>query len=211
MAASESAIERVFLLSPARCSGLRAEQLVHSQHELGRGLRGQGAPLGQVFAFLSSLYFRGKLSYAARFGGAALGAPGVLVITPGHGLCRPATLIRATDLAAMAQVEVDADNPSFVQPLLRDTRLLAATVAKESEIVLLGSIATPKYVDPLLSLLGERLLFPREFVGRGDMSRGGMLLRAAREARELEYVPVQTSARSGRRARRLADLRSDEG
>lgn len=204
----ESAVARVFLLSPARCSGPRALGLVHSPGELGAGLRSeQGAALGEVFAFLSSLYFRGKLTYAAHFGSARLSVPSALVITPGHGLCRPSTRIRAADLAAIGQIEVDAENPRFVAPLLRDAQLLGQNLPAACEIVLIGSIATPKYVAPLLSVFGERLLFPREFVGRGDMSRGGMLLRAAREGRELDYIPVQSSARRGPRAARLPKLK----
>ncbi len=63
------------------------------------------------------------------------------------------------------------------------------------EVVLLGSVATGKYVDVLLEALGDRLVFPIEFLGRGDMSRGAMLLRAVREERELEYAPVTSIAR----------------
>jgi hypothetical protein len=204
----ESAVARVFLLSPARCSGPRALGLQHAPGELGAALRSeQGAALGEVFAFLSSLYFRGKLTYAAHFGSARLPVPSALVITPGHGLCRPATRLRAADLAAIGQIEVDAENPHFVAPLLRDAELLGQNLPAEREIVLLGSIATPKYVAPLLSIFGERLMFPREFVGRGDMSRGGMLLRAAREGRELDYIPVQSSVRRGPRAPRLPKLK----
>ena len=202
-----SKVQRVFLLSPAKCGGLRAEVLVNSASELGRALRSErGAPIGNVFAFLSSLYFRGKLTYAARFAAHDLAVPGALVIAPGHGLCRTQTAVRDADLARMGQVDVDADNPEFVKPLLRDATLLRDKLPSSCEIVLLGSVATRKYVDPLLSVLGERLLFPSEFVGRGDMSRGGLLLRAAREGHELEYSPVQTSSRRGRRARRIADL-----
>ena len=201
----------MFLLSPARCSGPRAAQLVHSSEALGLALRSeQGAQLGQVFAFLSSLYFRGKLNYASRFGAQGLAAPGALVITPGHGLCRPSTPLRAHELHAIGRIEVDAENLAFVEPLLRDAALLARAISGEAEVVLLGSIATPKYVEPLLSVFGERLLFPREFVGRGDMSRGGLMLRAAREGNELAYAPVQGSLRSGPRARRVAELRLDE-
>ncbi len=202
--------QRVFLLSPARCSGVRASVLVDGPWTLGQALRSdQGASLGEVFAFVSSLYFRGKLSYAARFAATALRVPGALVITPGHGLCRPTTRIRASDFAALARIEVDADNPRFAEPLRRDAALLAESLPPECEVVLLGSIATRKYVDPLLGVFGERLLFPREFVGRGDMSRGGMLLRAARDGRELEYVPVHTSKLRGPRARRIAQLKSE--
>jgi hypothetical protein len=199
---------RLFLLSPARCSGPRATQLAQSSGELGQALRSeQGAALGDVFTFLSSLYFRGKQSYAACFASSTLPVPGALVITPGHGLCRLSTRLDAHDLAGIGRVEVDADNPAFVGPLLRDASLLFQTVPGDCQIVLLGSIATPKYVEPLLGVFGERLLFPREFVGRGDMSRGGMLLRAAREGRELEYAAVASHARRGPRAQRLGRSR----
>ena len=77
----------------------------------------------------------------------------------------------------------------------------------DARIVLLGSIATGKYVDPLLTVFGERLLFPESFVGRGDMSRGGLLLRATREGTELEYASLAGSERHGRRPPKLVRLR----
>ena len=198
---------RVYLLSPARTGSPRALQLAASASPLGEALRSpEGAALGEVFAFLSSLYFRGKLAYASRFGAQGLAVPGALVITPGHGLCRPSTRVTSGDLAAMSRVEVAADNPAFVQPLLRDATRLLQSTPSDAEFVLLGSIATPKYVAPLLSVLGPRLLFPREFVGRGDMSRGGLLLRAERAGTPLEYVPVHSTERSGPRARRIDSM-----
>ena len=199
----------VYLLSPARTNSRRGLLLAQSESPLGAALRSeQGAALGEVFAFLSSLYFRGKLAYAARFGGVpgSAAVPSVLVITPGHGLCRPSTRVRAADLAAMSQIEVDADNPPFVEPLLRDALRLREAVSSETAFVLLGSIATRKYVEPLQSVFGERLLFPREFVGRGDMSRGGLLLRAARSGDRLDYIPVQGATRNGPRARRISAM-----
>lgn len=201
---AESEVPRVFLLSPARSGSRRAVQLVQSESPLGQALRSEGgAALGDVFAYLSSLYFRGKLAYAGRFGSSSSSVPGTLVITPGHGLCRPSTRVRAQDLAAIAAIDVDAQNEAFVQPLVRDaTRLLEAAVPG-TELVLLGSIATPKYIEPLLRVLDERLLFPRDFVGRGDMSRGGLLLRAARDGRQLEYARVSASVLRGARAPRL--------
>ena len=50
-----------------------------------------GAPLGEVFAFVSGLYFRGKLAYARRFAcppdpADPVAAGGVLVITTNTGL-----------------------------------------------------------------------------------------------------------------------------
>jgi hypothetical protein len=69
--------------------------------------------------------------------------------------------------------------------------------------VLLGSIASDKYVDLLLEVFGERLLFPAEFVGRGDMSRGGLMLRCATAGVEMSYLPVAGAKRHGPRPPRL--------
>jgi hypothetical protein len=80
-------------------------------------------------------------------------------------------------------------------------------LGRGDEVVLLGSVATGKYVDPLTEALGERLRFPGDFVGRGDMSRGGLLLRSVRDGRELDYLPVAGSVRRGSRPARLARLR----
>jgi hypothetical protein len=69
--------------------------------------------------------------------------------------------------------------------------------------VLLGSIASPKYVEPLLEIFGEQLVFPQEFVGRGDMSRGGLLLRCCSSGSQLDYAAVGTSVRHGKRPGKL--------
>jgi hypothetical protein len=61
---------RIFLLSPANCGGTRAKQVLspRATFPLAEQLRGKsGAALGDVFAFVSGLYFRGKLTYASRF------------------------------------------------------------------------------------------------------------------------------------------------
>lgn len=79
----------LFLLSPSRCGGERGLLLSSERgtSELAQRLRTpEGAPLGEVFAFLSALYFRGKLTYARAFARPTRGVPGVLVITPGEGL-----------------------------------------------------------------------------------------------------------------------------
>jgi hypothetical protein len=73
-------------------------------------------------------------------------------------------------------------------------------------VVLLGSIASGKYVDLLVSVLGPRLFFPADFVGRGDMSRGGLMLRSVAEGRELDYVPLQGAVRHGSRPARLPPI-----
>jgi hypothetical protein len=192
---------RVFLLSPASTSGKRAQILLRddARFELALALRSpEGVPLGDVFAFLSGLYFRGKLAYATRF------APGsVYVITAGGGLAAPAARVRRADLLRHARVPIDASAPAFRRPLERDARRLRRELDPDGEVVLLGSIATDKYVATLLAVFGRSLLFPPDFVGRGDMSRGGLLLRAARAGSELSYEPVAGAVRHGRRPPKL--------
>ena len=74
-------------------------------------------------------------------------------------------------------------------------------------MVLLGSIASAKYVDLLTGVFGARLKFPIDFVGRSDMSRGGLLLRCARSGAELPYVPVEGAVRHGPRPPKLAPIK----
>jgi hypothetical protein len=197
-------VSRIFLLSPAHCGGLRARMMLseRASFELAQRVRmGTGAPLGEVFSFLSGLYFRGKLTYARAF--AQPPDTGVLVITPTDGL-RPAD--EPVDLARLrrfATVDIDGDDPRYREPLDRDARALAGRIGAHGEVVLLGSIATGKYIEPLLAALGKRLKFPADFVGRGDMSRGGLLLRCARAGIELTYVGVSEVVRRGPRPPRL--------
>jgi hypothetical protein len=172
--------------------------------DLARRVRtGAGAPLGEVFSFLSGLYFRGKLTYARAFARPADGRTGVFVITPTDGL-RPADdLVDLACLRRFATVDIEDEDPRYRGPLDRDARRLARRIGPAGEVVLLGSIATSKYVEPLLAVLGERLTFPTDFVGRGDMSRGGLLLRCARAGTELAYVGVRDAVRRGPRPPRL--------
>jgi hypothetical protein len=152
-----------------------------------------------VFSFLSALYFRGKLAYAQRFAAPPSGCPGALVITPDRGLLPPDTRLGLADLLAFAAVPIDANDARYAEPLRSAARALRARLPSDCEVVLLGSIATAKYVDVLLPAFASALLFPGDFVGRGDMSRGGLLLRAARDGLELAYRPVESSARHARR------------
>jgi hypothetical protein len=196
---------RVFLLSPASSAGKRCELLLRegASSELARRVHGGGAPIGEVFTFLSSLYFRGKLTYAARFAAPPPEAPGVLVITADRGLVAPETPIAAGDLRAFGRVPIDAREHRYAAPLRRDAAALRARLPADAEVVLLGSIATAKYTDALLAALGDALRFPGAFVGRGDMSRGGLLLRAAHAGVELEYTAVAGAIRRGTRPARL--------
>jgi hypothetical protein len=199
---------RVFLLSPANSGGERMALVLsaRARFALAHAVQGEGAPVGEVFAFASGLYFRGKLAYARAFGRAPPGLGAAWVIAPGAGLVAADAVIRAEHLRAFAAVPVDARDPRFRAPLVRDAEALAATVGAAGEVVLLGSVASPKYVEPLLSILGPRLLFPPDFVGRGDMSRGGLLLRAVRAGVELPYRPVAGAMVHGPRPPRLPRL-----
>jgi hypothetical protein len=200
---------RVFLLSPASCTGERARLLFRERasFDLALRLRGSGAPIGEVFAFVSGLYFRGKLAYAREFARPPANLAGVLVITPTEGLMAVDTPVGLADLGRFAEVDIHPANPRYREPMERDARRLFRRAGRDTEIVLLGSVATGKYVDLLLEVFGARLLFPPDFVGRGDMSRGGLLLRGAREGRELAYAPVEGAVRHGPRPPRLPRLR----
>ena len=195
-------MNQVFLLSPARCDGRRAKVLLspNASFELAERVRTGGAPIGDVFAFLSGLYFRGKLAYARRFGRRAHSAEASFVITTDRGLVSLETHVTAADLEAFSRVDLAVAGEQFVAPLRRDAERLAEELGPDGRVVLLGSIATGKYVDTLIGVFGERLVFPEEFVGRGDMSRGGLMLRCVSDARELAYRPVLGAVRRGPRA-----------
>jgi hypothetical protein len=167
---------------------------------LARQLRApEGAPLGEVFSFVSGLYFRGKMAYAAAFGRPPPGLSGGLVISPGEGLRAPEERVDLGRLRAWAGVAVDADNRDFTDPLIEHAEALVRAIGPRCRFVLLGSVATDKYARPLTKVFGDWLLFPSDFVGLGDMSRGSLMLRAARDGRELGYVPLEGARRSGRR------------
>ena len=197
-----TAVEHCFLLSPAFLGGKRGALLRSGEaaFPLAERLRSPGgAPIGEVYAFVSGLYFRGKLTYARAH---APSPRHSLVITPTRGLVQPDQPIHVAYLEEFARVDIAAGDAQFRAPLERDARELARSLPGAG-FVLLGSIATGKYADILTEVLGDRLLFPREFIGRGDMSRGGLLLRAAEAGTQLDYVPVLGPERRGSRPTRL--------
>lgn len=168
----------------------------------------EGATLGDVFSFVSGLYFRGKLAYARRFSappdpGDPIVAGGVLVITPNAGLRAADVFVTARSLRAFAGEPIDIDNPRYRRPLERSAHSLAESIGPDCDVVLLGSIASGKYVEVLLPIFAERLLFPSSFVGRGDMSRGGLMLRCVDSGLELDYVPIAGAVRQGKRPPKL--------
>jgi len=201
---------RIFLLSPAYAGGERARVILRDQAQfpLARKLRAKtGASIADVFMFLSGLYFRGKIAYANTFAQPTCGTSGVLVITPTRGLIDARTRIHLDDLREFAEVDIHKDDPRYRMPIERGAQHLATKLPAQSEVILLGSIATGKYVDVLLAIFGERLLFPADFVGRGDMSRGGLMLRCAADRQELSYIPVAGAIVNGKRPPKLAPRR----
>lgn len=183
----------MFLLSPAYCGGRRAGIALNpdSPSAVARQLRDGTLELGAAFAFLSGLYFRGKLAYAERFGG----VEGALVITPTRGLMSPRERVTPELIREFAAVDVAVDDLRYRGPLERDVKLLARDLPATAKVVLLGSVSSGKYVDLLLPLLGSRLQYPTAFIGRGDMSRGGLLLRCVAAAAELDYEPLAAGVR----------------
>jgi hypothetical protein len=198
----------VFLLSPANSSGIRARMLLrpNAEFRLARRLRESSVPLGEVFSFISGLYFRGKLSYAERFTNPPPGVPGIYVITAAAGLLVPEEPMTRARLQSISATEVDPQNSEYRIALDRDALRLRKLLEPTTQVVLLGSIATPKYVSPLLEIFGERLYFPKEFIGRGDMSRGGLLLRCCSLGVPLEYAAVLGAPRRGKRPPKLKKL-----
>jgi len=194
----------VFILSPARADGQRAGYLLRpgATFPLAQRFRSEGLPLAEAFAFSSGLYFRGKITYAQRFARAADGEL-VRVITSNAGLVDPSQTLTPDAMRAFGEVPIDPADERYAEPLRRDALALADRLAADGEAILLGSIASPKYRDVLLDCFGERLVFPSDFVGRGDMSRGGLLLRAAEAGVELAYAVVAGAVVRGKRPPRL--------
>ena len=208
---------RIFLLSPASCAGNRARLLLgpSSRSALAERLRtSAGAPIGDVFTFISQLYFRGKLAYARAFARVPAdwnlaadtlvrNSDGVFVITTSRGLVDWRQPVTAETLREFAAVELKLANEAYIRPLEASARNLASRLTPGDEVVLLGSIASDKYVTVLTEAFGSRLRFPQEFAGRGDMSRGGLMLRRVAEGRALNHVPLAGSPRHGVRPPKL--------
>ena len=196
-------MNRLFVLSPANCNGLRAGYVLkkNSRSDLAKRLRGNGVPLGEIFSFLSALYFRGKLAYAEAFARPPTDWPGILIITPTAGLLPHDALVRLPKLRGFSRVPIHVKNQRYRSALQRTAKKLASETGSDCEVVLLGSIASGKYLDILVPIFGSRLRVPAEFIGRGDMSRGGLMLRCVRENRELNYIDAAVLSASGPKRR----------
>lgn len=193
----ENVADCVFLLSPSRCTGRRAAVLLRPESKAvtAQRLAASELTLGGTFTFLSGLYFRGKLAYGRTFGRRTDGGLSTLIITPTRGLMAPDAVVDRLLLEEFAGIDIDAGNPGYRNPLERDARALASELGDDAAVVLLGSVATSKYVDVLAPIFAERLLYPTAFIGRGDMSRGGLLLRRVESGEELEYSPLVSGVR----------------
>lgn len=204
------AMARIFILSPAKTGGERSKLIYnpHAKFDLAQRLRSDdGAPLAEVFSFLSGLYFRGKYTYAKAFARPPRKIPGILVITPNRGLLPAEIPVTIDDLKSFSEVSVDPKDPRYLEPLERDSNALAQVTSRRCDFVFLGSVSSNKYVEILLKFFGKRLLFPPDFLGRGDMSRGGLLLRHAASGEQLDYIPLEGAIRRGKRPPRLEPRR----
>ena len=201
---------RVFLLSPANVVGRRAQILLNTAapFELARRLHAGGAiTLAEAFSFMSGLYFRGKLAYARAFAHPPEGLPEAYVITSNRGLLPVETVITAEELGSFSGAPIDAQNKAYSEPLVRSALALAGVISSDCSVVLLGSVASGKYTDHLLPIFGSNLQFPLEFVGRGDMSRGGILLRSAAANQMLNHVPIAGALLRGKRPAKLVPVK----
>ena len=132
--------------SPAYAGGRRAQMLlvITPTFSLARRLQDSDlVSLGEVFTFLSGLYFRGKLAYANAFAQPDLSR--VLVITPTRGARaepQPASLclICGNSRKSISKKAI----PRYRRPLERDLRRLVRRLTPACEVVLLGSVATGK-------------------------------------------------------------------
>jgi hypothetical protein len=203
---------RVFLLSPANVLGRRAQILLNmaAPFDLARRLHtGDAVTLGEVFSFMSGLYFRGKLAYSRAFAHPPKGLPGAYVITSNRGLLPVDTIVTAEELGSFSGAPIDAQNKAYSEPLVRTALALAGASPSDCSVVLLGSVASGKYTDHLLPIFGNSLQFPLEFVGRGDMSRGGLLLRSAAANQMLNHVPIAGALLRGKRPPKLIPVKTN--
>lgn len=181
---------KIFLLSPANLNGLRAKQLASPRAKFDAAVKyrsPEGVPIADAFAFMSALYFRGKIAYARHF---ADPAEGVFIITSGYGLVPPDWALTEERMKRMQKIDVDVSARNYTKPLREHANQLASMLAQDAQVVLLGSVATGKYVDVLRPILNPWLRFPKVFAGLGDMARGGLMLRAVRADKELEYTTL---------------------
>ena len=112
--------ERIFLLSPANIGGIRGSGLMSGlmRSDLATRLQTKGAPLGEIFSFVSGLYFRGKLAYSQKFAKVTDGVRPVYVITASAGLIPYETVVTLDRLLEICRVAKERLNPNSRRILL---------------------------------------------------------------------------------------------
>lgn len=195
-------MQKIFLLSPASTSGIRAKQLMSPRAKSETALMyrsEEGVPIAMAFTYMSALYFRGKIAYALHFADPpeSLGGHGSYVIAPGFGLVPPDWRVTEQRMKTLRKTDVDMKDRVYVRTLRKTAEELASQLDSDVPVVLLGSVATGKYVDILRPIFGDQLRFPKAFAGLGDMSRGGLMLRAVRADKELEYTTLDAPRHRG--------------
>ena len=174
--------------------------------------RAQGAPLGDVFTFVSGLYFRGKLAYARRFA-----SPPEPRIRRRLGRARH----HAERRAPQPETPVTRRRAARLRRRRRRSRPTRATGGRSSgararwlreigadcEVVLLGSIASPKYVDVLLDDLRRAPAVPDRFRRpRRHEPRRPAAAQARARASSSTYAPMAGAVRHGARPPKLPPL-----
>jgi hypothetical protein len=130
-----------FLLSPASLNGLRAKQLTspRAKFELAQQYRTEeGVAIADAFAFMSALYFRGKIAYARAFAA----TDSIFVITPGYGLVPPDWRITEERMKRMRRTDIDVASRNYVRPLREHARELAANCGDDARVGRRGGVAT---------------------------------------------------------------------
>src|ERR1700751_535851 len=138
-AAVQASVPRIFLLSPANASGIRAQLMLRegASFPLALKLRDGCLTLGEAFSFISGLYFRGKLAYARAFAQPPPNTPGALVITACGGLLSPEMLLTREALCEISSTPVALHEERYRIPLERDARLLAGQMGSRCKVILL--------------------------------------------------------------------------
>jgi len=127
---------------------------------------------------------------------------GVHIITPNAGLRSPDTYVTRRAIRAFATTDVDPDNASYRRPLETSARALALEVGPDCDVVLLGSVASPKYVSVLLDIFGDRLRFLFEPSLSHSSNQGGHHDKIADDRHDEGNGSDVAEQRDGRKAAR---------
>ena len=117
--------------------------------ELAAKLRAGAATLGEVYSFISGLYFRGKVAYSDAFGSAPQDLPPAVVIVQGLGLLPLQTLMTAEKLTAAGAVSIERDHIAYRTALLRDAKAVKSASGASCQFVLLGMTAQYDLISAL--------------------------------------------------------------